>query len=506
MQALDWIVIVIFFLLMIVVGFGSFKKVSGSKDYYVAGGKLPWWLSGISHHMSGYSGAVFVAYAGLAYTHGFSLYVWWALPIFVSVTIGAFILAPRWSKLRTKLNIESPTEYLSLRYNVTTQQFIAWSGVLLKLFDVGAKWAAIGLLLNVFTGVPIITGIILSGGISLIYITVGGLWADIWTDFIQFIVQIIAGIAMFIYVVNLLGGLNSLTGIWERLPEQNSQAFNEPYTLGYVLVYVFIVFLSYNGGTWNLATRYISSPNGKEARKAGLLSAVLYLIWPLIMFFPMWAAPLILPNLEDPTKSYALLTQELLPVGFVGLVIASLFAATMSMTSSDANTISSVITRDILPVISKKYSGLSQKQGLRIARITTLLFTIATLIVAFYADYFGGVLGLLITWFAALVGPVSIPMLLGLFPAFKYSDSKAAISSIIAGLLMFVITKYVVDWPLYVELGAPVFTSAFLFIGIGLMNRGNTINPEIEDLLAAISKSDDELLSENKVNLEKEII
>jgi len=496
MSGLDWSVLAGFFLLMVVIGYSSYKKVHGSADFFVAAGKLPWWLAGISHHMSGYSGAVFVAYAGLAYTHGFNLYIWWALPIVVSVTLGAYIMAPRWSKLRTRLNIESPTEYLSLRYNVPTQQLIAWSGVLLKLFDVGAKWAALGILLNVFTGIPIIYGIMLSGVISLFYITAGGIWADIWTDFAQFVVGLVAGIVMFVIVLSQFGGISAITGIWKELPEANSQFFNEPYSLGYVLVFVFIVFLSYNGGTWNLAARYISLPSGKAAKKAGLLSAALYLIWPLILFFPMWAAPLILPGLEDPTKSYGLLAQELLPAGLIGLVVASLFAATMSMTASDANTISAVITRDILPVLSSKFKGLNQQASLKIARISTFIFTFVTLVIAIYADNFGGVIGLLITWFAALVGPVSIPMILGLLPAFKHSDSKAAISSIIGGFIMFVITKNFVEWPLYIEIGAPVFTSGLIFIGLGLLNRGKTVSPEVENMLRSISLSDDDLAKE----------
>src|SRR5690625_7649934 len=49
----------------------------------------------------------------------------------------------RWARLRSQTGIQSPTEYLKTRYNLPTQQLMAWSGVLLKLFDVGAKWAAI---------------------------------------------------------------------------------------------------------------------------------------------------------------------------------------------------------------------------------------------------------------------------------------------------------------------------------------------------------------------------
>ena len=485
----DWFSVVLFFIVMVVIGFWSYRKVSGSDDFFVAGGKLPWWLSGISHHVSGYSGAVFVAYAGLAYTHGFSIYIWWALTITVAVIVGAYIMAPRWARLRINYNIESPTEYLSTRYNVPTQQLMAWCGVLLKLFDVGAKWAAIGILLNVFAGIPIVYGILISGIVSLIYITIGGLWADVWTDFAQFIVQIVAGLVMFFVVMNMMGGVSSLTGIWDKLPAGHSQPFSEPYTVWYVFFYFFVVFLSYNGGTWNLATRYISSPSGEDAKKSGLLSGVLYLIWPLFLFFPMWAAPIILPGLDDPTQSYGLLAQELLPAGLVGLVLAGLFAATMSMTSSDANTISAVITRDILPVISEKFRSLTQKDSLRVARITTFTFTFITLIIGIYSEKFGGVLGLIISWFGALIGPISIPMLLGLFPVFKRSDSKAAISSIVAGLLMFIITKYVVDFPLSLEIGSPVLVSAIVFIGMGYLNKED-VRKEVTDLIDAVSSSE----------------
>lgn len=492
MDVLDWVAVGLFFLIMLVIGFSSFNKVKGSNDFFVAGGSLPWWLAGISHHVSGYSGAVFVGYAALAYTHGFSLYVWWALVIVIGVGAGAFLMAPRWARLRIGYNVQSPTEYLSIRYNVPTQQLMAWCGVLLKLFDVGAKWAAIGILLNVFTGLPVLWGIMISGVISLVYITIGGLWADVWTDLAQFVVQIVAGLVMFFVVLNLMGGASSVVTIWDRLPAENGQFFNDPYTPWYALFYLFVVFLSYNGGTWNLATRYISSPSAKDAKKSGLLSAALYLIVPLFIFFPMWAAPLILPGLEDPSQSYALLAQELLPAGLVGLVLAGLFAATMSMTSSDANTISAVITRDILPVMSKRFKEKNAKESLAIARWCTFIFTFITLMIGIQADNFGGVLGLIISWFGALVGPISIPMLFGLFPIFKHSNSTAAIVSVISGLLMFVITKYFVDVPLSIEIGAPVITSAIVFIALGFLNRNKEVPQEVEELLRAVSNEEND--------------
>ncbi|WP_018616954.1 sodium:solute symporter family protein [Segetibacter koreensis] len=483
-NTLDLVVIILFFSSMIIIGVISYFKSKNSEDYFVAGGKLPWWLAGISHHVSGHSGAVFVAYAAVAYTHGFTMYMWWAFPVAIVVITTAKIFPVYWVRLRKELLIQSPLEYLHVRYNVLTQQIIAWSGVLLKIFDVGAKWAAIGILLNVVAGVPMTPGILVSGVVTLIYVTFGGLWGVIITDLIQFIVQILGGIVMFVLVVKQLGGVGSVTRMWSRLPPGHSDLFNDPYTAGFVGVMFFVYFLSYNGGIWSLATRYISSPNEKEASKAAQLSGILYLVWPLILFFPMWAAPIILPNLENPSESYGWLMVKILPQGMIGLVIASLFAATMGMTSSDVNTIAAVITRDILPVVSDKFRN--DKHSLRTARITTFIFTLATLAIALNYERFGGVLGLIVNWFAALLGPTALPLLLGLLPVFKSCGPKAAISSIIGGVITFVITKDMHVSSLALEVGLPTIVSAIVFIGLGL--TAETVPVKVKNLIVALKQ------------------
>lgn len=484
LNTLDFYVIGVFFLALLVIGVLSVFRNKTAEDYFTAGGKLPWWLSGISHHVSGYSGAVFVAYASLAYTHGFSIYVWWAFTIGITVIMTARIFPVLWVRLRLRFQIQSPLEYLAVRYNLLTQQLMAWSGVLLKLFDVGAKWTAIAVLLNVFTGTSVMAGILISGGVSLVYVTFGGLWAVIITDFAQFIVQIIAGLIMLFMVVQHLGGWSDIFSFWSQLPEGNSQLFNSPYTIGFAFAFLCINLLSYNGGTWNLATRYIASPNETQAKRAAYLSGSLYLIWPLVLFLPMWAAPLILPGLEDATQSYGLLTLKLLPAGLVGLVVASLFANTLTMTSSDINTISAVLTRDILPTLSK---GLKErKTSLVLARATTFVFTLLTMVVASQHERFGGVFGLIVTWFGALVGPIAVPMLLGMVPLFKRCGSSAAIFSIAGGFITFLITRNIEIGNLALEVGLPLLVSLCVYMGFAVINRNKPVPSEVSSLLNAI--------------------
>lgn len=487
MQTLDYAVLGFYFLLVTGIGLYCYRKIKGSSDFYVAGGKIPWWLGGVSHHVSGYSGVVFVGLAAIAYEDGFTVYVWWACSVAFACLLGAIWIGPRWARLRITLGIESPTEYLAMRYSILTQQIMAWCGVLLKLFDVGAKWASIGILLHGFTGLPITFGVLVSGAISLAYITIGGLWADLYNDFLQFFVQVGAGVVLFVAVVSHMGGISSVSGIWAQLPAENSNLFNGEYTALFAFAFLIVASLSYNGGTWNLAARYIGAPSAQSARKTAMLSGTLYLIWPLVLFFPMWAAPILLPDLADTSQSYVMLAREFLPAGLVGLVLAAMFAATTSMTSSDSNTISAVVTRDILPNMSPKFRNMDQKRGLRIARLTTFTFMAITLMIGIEAERFGGVLGLIIAWFGALIGPVSVPMVLGLLSPFRHADARAAITSIFAGLIAFVIVTYGLDAAIDVRTLTPVSTSIVVFSFMAWLRRNEPLSQSMADLMRGLS-------------------
>src|SRR5699024_7962124 len=111
-----------------------------------------------------------------------------------------------------------------------TQQVLAWSGAALKVFDVAAKWAASAILLQVFAGIPLVWGILLVGGVTMIYSTIGGIWADVLTDFGQFLVQLVAAVAMLVAIMIRMGVGAPFT-MWSELPPSHSQPFNGELTL-----------------------------------------------------------------------------------------------------------------------------------------------------------------------------------------------------------------------------------------------------------------------------------
>jgi Na+/proline symporter len=485
MSALDWSVLGAYFVVMVAIGVWSKNRIRTVIDYFTAGGKIPWWLSGISHHMSGYSAVMFVAFAAVAYDYGLTVYVWWAMTIGIGVGIGAFLFAARWNRLRSKHGVVSPLEYLTRRYNLPTQQVMAYSGALLKVVDIAAKWVAISVLLKGFAGIPIQYGIAITGVVTVVYVTVGGLWADVLTDFGQFVIQAVAGVVMFVAVLGHLGGVSALWTMWDKLPPGHGDPLTGPYTTTYFFAFLLIKTFEYNGGMWNLAQRYMGAQSGSQAKRAALLSSALWLVWPLVLFIPMFAAPLIVPGLTNSDQSYVRLAQELLPGGLIGLVLAGFFSHTMAMVSSDANVISAVITRDMLPVFVRRVRTLTAQGALKLARVTTFLFVVISMTIAIVTQGQGVVLKIVVDVVAATMGPISIPLMLGLLPWFKRSGPTAAIVSWAAGLSVWAVIKWVIASanPTLI-VAAPLVTSLVLYIVIGFLRPENT--PDREQLVDSL--------------------
>ncbi|WP_406529618.1 sodium:solute symporter family protein [Streptomyces sp. I8-5] len=498
MNSLDWVVLIGYFGVMVAIGLWSHKRVDNVSDFFTAGGRMPWWLSGISHHMSGYSAVMFTGYAGIAYQYGVTSFVTWSLPIAIGIGIGAQLFAPRLNRLRSRLHVASPLEYLKNRYNIQTQQALAWSGLLLKIVDVGAKWAAIATLLSVFTGISITQGIFITGCITAVYCTVGGLWADALTELGQFIIQLLAGVAMLVTAMSELDGFSTLWTVWDKLPEGHTDPTAGPYTVTFLLAYLFIKTFEYNGGMWNQAQRYMATESAAAAKRSARLSAALWLVWPTVLFFPMWCAPLLVhAQKPDASDSYALMTEQLLPHGLLGLVVVGFFSHTMAMCSSDANAISAVFTRDIAPVLSKSAREWGSRAGLLAARLSTLGFLALSMALAtqINSPTFKDIISVVIKWVAGLMGPIAIPFMLGLLRGFRRSGPTAALTSWAAGLLAFYFTNYdfdgsvKTDVALQYQVALPLAISLVLYIVIGFVKPEDT--PERDAIIEQINSDGD---------------
>ena len=418
---------------------------------------MPWWMAAISHHMSGYSAFAFVGYASVAYTIGFATYTMFSLPIFIAMIVGAFVWAPRWARMK----ILTPIEYLEPRFNNTVRQVFAWSGIGIKFIDEGAKLYSLSIIVHVVTGWPLVEVIIACGVITVVYLLFGGLWATVLTDLAQFFVQFCITLILVPMVFKLVGGVS---GLVEQMPEGHTRMFNGFITPWFILVYLFIITLSYNGGTWGLAQRFYSIGKAKDARKAALLSAALYLVYPLAVLIPMWAARTIVGPVDQAEHAYALVAQKILHSVSLGLFVASMFAATMSMVDTDLNAMAAVFTKDIYQRNFRRNAP--NQLLLRVGMIATVVLGALTIASALLTIHLEGAFKAMLEWFAAILGPVSLPLLMGMI--YRKTTARGALLSWLLGFATFVFVKYAIPGIWGIETSFPLYTGLELLISFGV--------------------------------------
>lgn len=437
LQAPDYFMIVGYFVLMLGIGLYFYRSMKGIKDYFSGGNNIPWWLSGVSFYMSSFSVAAFIFYPSLCYRYGFVgiTLLWVAIP---ATLFSAIFLARKWRRAR----IESPMEYLEHRYSPVLRQLFSWQGVPTKIIDDAIKLFAIGTFISVSLGIDMKWSIIGAGGIMLLYTFMGGLWAVAVTDFIQFIVLTAAIIIILPLSFFHAGGFSA---VFENVPEGFLHFTSPEYGWGYVIFLVVMYTLAWSSVNWPLIQRYYCVPRERDAVKVGLSVIALYVFGPPLMFLPAIAGAQLLPGLEDAGTIYPELCRLLLPAGMLGLMISAMFAATMSMLSSDYNVCANVLTHDIYRRLLRQNA--SQRELVLVGRLTTLLVGVLALGAALLMARQGkaeDLFSIMVTLFGVATAPVAVPMILGLLSS-KFSARSSLwgfVLGLTVGISMFILSLY----------------------------------------------------------------
>jgi len=428
----DFTVIALYMCGVAFLGYVAKRLVKSPEDYFAGGKRVPWWMAAVSHHVSGYSAVLFVAHTSRAYKWGLPM----LLMIFntpIAMAIGAWLWAPRWSRLK----VLTPVQYLERRFGNAIRQICAWSGIAVKFIDEGIKLYSLSVIIHFCTGWDLRFVIAGCGVVAVAYLAFGGLWATMLTDFMQFFVQYSITIAIVPFVLVMAGGWS---GIWAGQMERYT-LFGGSITPAFLMVWLVVVTLSYNGGTWGLAQRFYSIGKPRDARKAALLSGALSLVYPLIVFIPAWAARSVVGEVANSEHAYVAVVHKVLsgwPAGFMGLFISAMFAATMSMIDSDLNALSAVFTNDIFKRLFKRDA--SDKLVLRVGMIATVVLGALTVGAGLLTIEMKGAFKAMVEWYGAILGPVAVPLLCGML--YRRTTWRGALAAWGLGFAAFVGVKY----------------------------------------------------------------
>ncbi len=303
----DYIVIFGYFVVVLLVGVYFNKRQVASQDYFAGGQQVPWWLAGISHYMSSFSAFTFIAYSQMAYMYGFVAITlfWTTVP---ACAMGGLIFARRWRRAR----VITPVEFLEKRFNAPLRQMFAWAGIPAKIFDDALKVFATALILSAGVGADLKTAIIVCGAVTVTYTLLGGLWALVVTDYVQFLMKIAAMVLLLPLAVWSAGGP---VRAFQGLPRGFLHLTGGPYGWTYLTSFTLLIIISYNA-TWALAQKYYSVPDEVSASKAAYLSAALNFIGTPLMLLPAIIGRNLLPDLiaqHRTADTYVLLVLKLLP-------------------------------------------------------------------------------------------------------------------------------------------------------------------------------------------------
>lgn len=423
LQTLDYVAILLYMVMVSGIGLYLGRFVKNINDYFKGGNSVSWVANGISNFMTMFSTSIFVAYAGIAYTHGLVALtvIWCSVPPSV---FAALVLAKRWQRA----GIMSPVEFLETRFNAPVRQLLSWGGVGFKVLDEMIKLYAIGLFVATATQISLETAILSCGIVVLLYTVAGGLWAVVVTDVVQCIILGLATIILLPLSLQAAGGFSNLS---VQLPEHMTFTNGPKGQPIYLMVYYIMVLIKFCGN-WAFMQRFYSAETESDARKTGWLSAALFLIFPIIFLLPAIAARVVIPELKDPEMAYVSICLKLLPQGLMGLMISAMFAATMSTLSAEYNVTASVITSDIYKRLFNPNA--TSKQLLLMGRISTIALGLMVTGGALFVGGFGGAFEANKLFTGLFAIPMVIPLVFGIL--MRKPNPIGAMGAVVGGVIV----------------------------------------------------------------------
>ena len=406
---LNWIVLVFYLVSMLGLGVYFMRRESGSDDFFRGGGRIPWWAAGISIYATMLSAITYMTIPAKAYATNWTYY-----PMLVCILLVSWPVVKYYLPYFRKLNITSAYEYLGLRFNAFTRLMASSLFIIFMVARMALVLYLPSLALTAVTGIDIYICIILMGVITIIYCTMGGVEAVIWGDVIQGIILVGGAFMAAAYLWgNTEGGFSGALQL--ALDNDKLRLFEWSWDYRRITFWVAILgggiannLISYTSDQ-TVIQRYLTTKDVASAKQGiwmnGLMSVFISVVFYFIgtglyTFFKTHPAGLDFTMAKgDAIFPFFMMSQ--MPQGIAGLLIAAIFAATMSTISANINSVSTAFSIDFWKRFRPQTS---EQEMLRVARITCVIsgfigvgiaILMATWNIVSLLDYFNTILGLL---------------------------------------------------------------------------------------------------------------
>jgi SSS family transporter len=443
---LNSILLIVYLVILAWMGWYFSKRQKNTNDFFKGGGRIPWWAAGLSIFGTVLSAITFMAIPAKTYSSDWS-YFMYNMGIVLVAPLIILLFVPYFRKQ----NVTTAYEFLEYRFNLATRLI---GSLFFILFQIG-RMAIVLLLpsiaLSIVTGVNVIVCILIMGLVSMIYTSIGGIEAVVWTDVIQVII-LLGGALLSLIIISLeiSGGLIGI--INQGLEQEKFNIINVVFdlkkpVLWTVLVGSLFANLTTYGTDQTIVQRYLSVKSQRAAEKSvwtnALLSIPASLLFfmigtALFVFYRHYPDQLSISLSEaDAIFPWYIVTQ--LPKGVSGLLISGIFAASMSSLSSSINSAATAYYNDF----HQRFGWSSKIPALKIARWASFVAGLLGIVFAVFMatwdikslwDEFAKILGL-------VLGSLGGVFLLGILS--KRANGIGALTGImISAIIQYLVALY----------------------------------------------------------------
>ena len=376
---------------MVTVGWVCAARNKSTQDYFKASGRIPWWAAGLSIYATMLSSLTFMAIPAKAYATDWT-YFWANVPILLLAPIVITFYLPFFRRL----NVTSAYEYLELRFNLAARLYASAAFILFQLGRQAIVLLLPSLALAAVSDLNVTTCVVLMGVLCVLYTTMGGIEAVIWTDVAQTIVLLGAAVVSLVLILTTAEG--GLAGAWATAASADklhmfswtldpSSAANAFWVI--LVGSMFVNLVSYTSDQ-TVVQRYMTTRDEAAARRAIWTNGLLA-IPSTVLFFAIGTALFVFyrttPERLDPTQPTDAIFPSFIvrnmPAGVAGLVIAGIFAAAQSTVSSSMNSITTTVMTDFYERLGGRAND---RRSLTMARwltaVTGIFATVAALVLA----------------------------------------------------------------------------------------------------------------------------
>ena len=469
-STLDFIIIGIFGLSLLAVGFYASHKIKNNTDFALAGRNIRFPLLLGTLIGTSIGAASTLGKAGKAYEIGISLFL-----ATMAYAVGLFLfglMAPAIHRAK----IWNVPDALFLRYGSAVRLVFAITMMLSVTALFGTQLIATGLAITsvmIDINITYSEAIIAAGVIMVIYTILGGLLAVAYTDLIQTVVMLIAiGILLPIYIISDLGIDLTMSNLTP--PENNFWGGLTPIYIVSIII-IDLLFSLIDPSLWQRAA---AAKNPQVIRKAMFVTSGIYVYWSFVIVFLGTMASHILPDLTNRSGGIDAAIPELIllymPAGIKGLCLAAMIAIMMSTADTALLIAGTCFSRDIYRPLKPSANDAT------LLKVTRVVITIIGSLGIIFALYMQNIFELVLLSTAIFVSGAFVPTMAALF-WHKATKVGAIISSSVAAISVIVLYALKISdlLPNYIE---PIIVSMSLSLVLMIVISQITYDPKFATL------------------------